>query len=150
MGKCIFFSLGGKFSSFNNTNLSYSFVSQKPNAVLIGLKSRYRQGTFLSRVFRRESFYLFQLIEVINIFWLIALLFHLQSRQHLISLSLSPYSHLPLIIAGKKLSAVKDFCGYIGPTWIIQDTFPISISLNQSCLQSSFCTWKVRFTNSDD
>lgn len=111
MGKCIFFSLGGKFSSFNNTNLFYSFVSQKSNAVLIGLKSRYRQGTFLSRVFRRESFYLFQLIEVINIFWLMALLFHLQSRQHLISLSLSPYSHLPLIIAGKKLSAVKDFCG---------------------------------------
>lgn len=62
--------------------------------------------------------------------------FHLQSIAASSSPLPSPFSPPPL---PRTSLSYKDPCAYLGPTWIIQATFSISISLVKSHLQNPFC-----------
>lgn len=74
---------------------------------------------FLLEVLGENSFsYLFQLLEVTYIPWLQA---HSSTFKVSIAASFLPSDLMP--------PSYKDFCGYIGPIWIIQDNVPISRSI---------------------
>ena len=118
----------------SNTNL-FSIVLETDVQNLTGLKSRCRYGWFLLEVPRRESVSLpFSasrgcLHSLVHCPLLAALTL-------LDSIVTSPITH-----SGLLPFSYKDFCGYIRPTWIIQDNLPISRLLTNHIFKVPFAIY---------